>query len=91
MHDKAHSCPLCGGDNRCGADSNSQATPCWCMHNKVDQQRLQRAHPQLADQQCLCQHCLAPFLFSQPSTAADDDLGTDIMAPHKASDDKEKQ
>ncbi|WP_237443953.1 cysteine-rich CWC family protein [Sinobacterium norvegicum] len=72
-------CPLCQQNNACGAASNSEQTPCWCMFQAIDNDKLRRAHPELTDAQCLCQRCAANFSKPlQPSQSEQNTLGIDV-------------
>ena len=55
-------CPLCGGNNACGAHDQ---TPCWCCHVGIPQglRDLVPAEQQL--KACICQQCVEEFQQSQ--------------------------
>jgi Cysteine-rich CWC len=48
-------CPLCAGDNNCGAARGSGT--CWCFTLRVPEDVLERVPPDLRDQVCVCERC----------------------------------
>jgi hypothetical protein len=52
-------CPLCGGDNNCGAARG--AGTCWCFDRRVPAEVLERVPPELRDQVCICERCASGY------------------------------
>jgi hypothetical protein len=53
--DLAARCPLCGGDNACGAVAASAT--CWCFDVKIKAEVLARIPAEAQGTRCICQRC----------------------------------
>jgi hypothetical protein len=50
-------CPLCGADNRCGAERG--ASSCWCYEVRFSSELLEQVPTQARGRACLCAACSA--------------------------------
>jgi hypothetical protein len=48
-------CPLCGGNNACGAAAGS--TDCWCFAEKIPAEVVERVPAELRGKVCVCAAC----------------------------------
>ena len=59
-------CPLCSGDNACGARDDS---PCWCCRVGIPQGLLDLVPAEQQMKTCICQACVARFQQAQQPQA----------------------
>lgn len=52
--DEKH-CPLCGGENRCMADSEEE---CWCTKENVPKGIIELVPEEAKDKYCICHNCI---------------------------------
>ncbi|MGD9773839.1 cysteine-rich CWC family protein [Diaphorobacter sp.] len=50
-------CPLCHQPNQCAIAAGRPAQECWCMHEDVCAQALERLPQQAREPSCICPHC----------------------------------
>ena len=54
-------CPLCGQENRCAMELETQTgtvqAPCWCTHASFSAELLARVDPARRDLACICANC----------------------------------
>lgn len=75
-------CPLCQGENACGnelakqvdqslAQSNKQASTCWCQDASIQfpSELLAQVPEHLKGKSCICQNCVKNFLNEQSKSA----------------------
>ncbi len=55
-------CPLCGGNNHCGAHAD---TPCWCCSVGIPQGLRDLVPAEKQMKACICPQCVAKFQQSQ--------------------------
>ena len=55
-------CPLCSGDNACGAQSD---TPCWCFSTGIPQALLDLVPADKQMKACICKNCVKRYHHSQ--------------------------
>lgn len=65
-------CPLCGGDNACGAASG--AGTCWCFAARISPDVLERVPPELRDKACICEKCASGRIGSAEAQAIIENL-----------------
>lgn len=54
-------CPICGGENDCGAANTGEHDSCWCMTAKVPKKLLEKIPPQERGKACVCKNCVENF------------------------------
>ncbi|MGE3344810.1 MAG: cysteine-rich CWC family protein [Vicinamibacterales bacterium] len=48
-------CPICGDDNRCGAERG--AGSCWCHAVRIPESVLDKVPPAARNVACVCERC----------------------------------
>ncbi len=54
-------CPLCGNSNACvlaSGDSDADVQRCWCFHEHIPADALERVPTSARDEVCICVRCL---------------------------------
>ena len=59
-------CPLCGGNNACGAHSDA---PCWCCATAIPPGLLGLIPAEKQMKACVCQTCVTKFQQEQQTQA----------------------
>ena len=50
-------CPLCGGDNACGALTDPRSATCWCQSAEFGKDLIARVPAGARGKACICARC----------------------------------